>query len=277
MFKINFQLQELDKIIPFGKERDCLSWFVLTDSLLWITAGEGTIYEYSKAALEYSKAALEQWKEYENNPKYNDYQLSRFLEDFSYTFSYVRESIPRYLYDIAGDFRRLTDSWKESHFDDDDEAFDKFYDNEYTSLTEWFYERIFDSGHLIGGPLIGCFRCGDMVKIYWESDYLLEGGESIWAYPKGVYELPYSEFIAEVKGFFHRFYSEMDRQVELALEKDWGSVELDKKRLSEENAERKIGFNKQIDFLSKDCEQTDWEKVRAAYEKMEKEMKERSK
>lgn len=266
MFKINFRLRELDKIVPWGENGGSLHWFALTDSELWITAGEMTIYEYSEAA-------LEQWKEYEYSSKYNDYQLSRFLEDFSHTFSYVRESIPQYLYDIVGDFCRLTDGWKESHFDDDDEAFDKFYDNEYSPLTEWFYERIFDSAHLIGGPFIGCFRCGDKVKIFWESDHhLLDRGESIWAYPKGVYELDYVDFVSEVKRFFEDFYKEMDKQVELAVQKDWGMVELDKKRLAEENEERKIGFNRQIVFLSEDSRRTDWGKVRLAYEKMEKEM-----
>lgn len=263
MFRINFQLRELDKIIPWGdKKAGNLHWFALTDALLWITAGESAIYEYSEAA-------LEQWKEYENNPKYNDYYLSRFLEDFSHTFAYIRESIPRYLYDIAEDFCKLTDSWKESHYDDEDEVFEKFFDNEYLQLTEWFFERVFDSGHLIGGPLIGCFRCEDMIKVYWESDYLLENGKSIWKCPKGVCELKYTEFCKEIKDFFNRFYAEMDKQVELALSKDWGNIELDKNRLSQENMERKIGFDKQIAFLDKDCNKTDWEKVKRAYEELE--------
>lgn len=266
MFKINFQLRELDKIIPWGENGGNLHWFALTDSELWITVGKGTIYEYSEAA-------LEQWKEYENNPRYNDYYLSRFLEDFSHTFRYVSESIPRYLYDISETFLKRSYEWKESHINDADDIFDIFYDNEYTTLTEWFHERIFDSGHLIGGPLIGCFRCEDKIKIWWESDYLLKNGESIWAYPDGVYELPYGEFVAEIRNFFDSFYSEMDKQVELAVQKEWGSVELDKRRLVKENEERKIGFDRQIDFLDKASGKTDWERVKAAFEQMEKEMK----
>lgn len=35
-FKINFQLQETDKIFPWGYDQDYMSWFGLTDGLLWI-------------------------------------------------------------------------------------------------------------------------------------------------------------------------------------------------------------------------------------------------
>lgn len=74
MSRINFQLRELDRIVPWGEREKGgnLHWFALTDALLWITAGKSTIYEYSEAA-------LERWKEYENNPKYNDYYLILFI------------------------------------------------------------------------------------------------------------------------------------------------------------------------------------------------------
>ena len=43
--KINFQLQELDKVMPWGTN---MHWFGLTDGLLWINVGEQTIYEYNE-------------------------------------------------------------------------------------------------------------------------------------------------------------------------------------------------------------------------------------
>lgn len=46
--KINFRLQELDKIMPFGTAPDLtFHWFGLTDGYLWIDVGNRTIYEYS--------------------------------------------------------------------------------------------------------------------------------------------------------------------------------------------------------------------------------------
>lgn len=83
---------------------------------------------------------------------------------------------------------------------------------------------MFDSGHLTGGPLIGCFRHEDRIKIYWDSDYTLDNGNSIWTSPKGMVELKYEDFIIEVERFFHSFFMAMDKQVELAVLKDWGKV-----------------------------------------------------
>ncbi len=73
-FKISFKLQELDKIVPFGsKPNQSLHWFGLTDGLLWIDVNGQTIYEYTQEAQEY----------FDNQVNYNDYQIARFLEDFS--------------------------------------------------------------------------------------------------------------------------------------------------------------------------------------------------
>lgn len=118
-FKINFRLQDLDKICPWGSgENLSLHWFGLTDGQLWINAGNQTIYEYSEAA-----------KHYFSCPQYNDYQISRFLEDFSDTFRYISESIPKILYDEIAKFEAKTDKWKESHIEDEDEIFELFFDN----------------------------------------------------------------------------------------------------------------------------------------------------
>lgn len=214
-FKINFQLQEIDKIIPWGDNQDYMSWFGLTDGLLWIDIGNNTIYEYLQAAREY-------WKH--DDLKYNDYQLSRFLEDFSEIFYWVRESIPESLYNNIDKFVEYTDNWNNQHIDEPDDLFDKFFYEEYIPLTEWFGVRTFDSAHLIGGPLIGCFRHEDRIKIYWNSDYTLDNGNSIWTSPKGIVELKYEDFIIEVERFFHLFFKAMDKQVELAVSKNWGRV-----------------------------------------------------
>ena len=68
-FRINFTLRPPAEIAPWGEKGDYLSWFGLTDSELWITVGERTIYEYTDAAC----------KEWEHDIRHNDYYLSRFL------------------------------------------------------------------------------------------------------------------------------------------------------------------------------------------------------
>lgn len=262
-FAINFALKPLCAIVPWGgKHKSLLSWFGMTDSELWIRVGEQTIYEYSDAAREFWKC----------NIRYNDYQLSRFLEDFSEIFDNIRESIPEKYYNMIGKFWDMRDRWKEFHIDDADDVFDTFYDEELKPLGNWFSNRIFDSWHLIGGPLIGCFRCGERIKIWWLSDDVLENGENIWTSTGGVYELPYSDFTVEVNRFFGEFYKRMDEQVRRAIERNWREVEVDKTRLAEENEERKEGFNQKLALLSEDCRKTDWERIDELFEKMKKEL-----
>lgn len=258
-FKINFKLQELDKIMPFGQAPNLsLHWFGLTDGLLWIEAGTHTIYEYSQAAQRY----------FDNAPRYNDYQISRFVEDFFDTFRYVGESIPEVLYHNLEIFDNKMSAWKELYEDKDDDIFDEFYFNEYHELRDWYGNRSFDSAHLIGGPYIGCFRCGDKLKIIWESSHELDDGNSIWTSPKGCVELTYEEFINGVEEFFKAFLVEMDSQVDNAILKDWKSIGLDKEMLAWENGQRKEGFLQQLSLLRNTEEKTDWDKVTELYLKM---------
>lgn len=263
-FKINFRLQELDKIVPWGQEPYLsLHWFGLTDGLLWIDVGTQTIYEYNEDADNY----------FGSSNRYNDYQICRFLEDFFQTFRYVGESIPEEMYNSLDEFDVKIEKWKESHIDEEDAVFDKFYFDEYCALGEWRWDRTFDSGHLVGGPHIGFFRCGEKIKILWESTFKLDNGNSIWTAPEGSFEMPYGEFVLAVSDFLDLFFAAMDRQVEHAVMKEWGSVSLDKKRLLEENSERKSEFSKDISFLTNSNWNTDWNKVRCLYSKMENEIK----
>lgn len=258
--KINFQLQELDKIAPFGKKPNfSLHWFGLTEGLLWIKIGEQTVYEYTQEAQDYFGTSI----------RYNDYQISRFLEDFFQTFRYVGESIPEELYQSLNEFDEKMEKWKACHIDEEDEAFDKFFFDEYCALGEWRWDRTFDSGHLVGGPCMGFFRCGEKIKILWESNFKLDSGNSIWTSPEGSFEMPYDEFVLSVTDFFNSFFIAMDRQVENAVMKEWGSISLDKQRLLKENNERKSGFLRDISYLTVSDESTDWNKIKVLYSRME--------
>lgn len=238
VFRINFELKaNLDEIVPFGEKGGySLSWFGLTDGLLWITAGDKTVYEYSDAA-------MREW----GGTRYNDYYLSRFLEDFSDIFEKIAQPVSKEQYDSVEGFIERSDKQLE-RLNEDDPEFDRLYD-EYLENRTWFGDRVFDSGHLKGGPLIGCFRCDDKLKFYWNGDYLLESGESIWTAPRGSFEMPYDYFADEVKRFFAEFYVKMDEQVKRSLNKDWGEIKVDKEYLVRENSERKIGFDQKLTLI----------------------------
>ncbi len=229
-FRILFKLKHPDEIAPFGMAPNLsLHWFGLMDGLLWIQVGEQTIYEYSEASEKYFGCFM----------RYNDYQLSRFMEDFFETFKYVGESIPRELHDDLEHFDAQVQVWKERRdagltegSPEEDEWFDKLYFEEYCEPMEWYWRRSFDSGHLVGGPYIGCFRCDDRIKIMWESDFFTDEGQSIWTSPKGCLEISYDEFVDSVTAFFQVFCDAMDEQVAKALRKEWGEIRLDKKFLA---------------------------------------------
>ncbi len=264
-FKINFSLKPLDDITPWGGTKPSLQWFGMTDGQLWITVGENNIYEYSQAAIDHFHCDL----------RYNDYQLSRFLEDFSDTFRFVREPIPAALYDRLDTFRDRVHHWNDAQIGDDDDDDDDAYWDLYESLTEWYQRRSFDSGHLVGGPHFTFCRGGENIKICWESNDRLDNGGHIWTVPCGVYELPYRAFVSEVERFYTAFFEAMDKQGECALRKDWGAVEVDKAYLAKEHTERKIGFSQAVALLSAPCtpeECTDWAKVEALYRKMNEEL-----
>ncbi|MBR1527904.1 MAG: hypothetical protein IJ642_01230 [Oscillospiraceae bacterium] len=259
-FQIHFQLQELDKIVPWGDENHLsLHWYGLTDGLLWITAGNHTVYEYSQDAINF-------WND---DIKYNNYQISRFLQDFSATFPFICESVPKNIYDNIENFVPFTDKWKLLHEDLPDDVFDTWYfDEAYYPLIEWFYQQnSFDSGHLTGGPQIGAFRCGDMIKFWWDNhERTLKNGKNIWTAPKGCYEMQYADFIAEVQRFYTSFFQAMDVQVQNAVDKNWGNIQLDKPQLVKEHQTRKEGFQQKIQSLSNPpAFPRDWNQISALW------------
>lgn len=259
MFKINHILQRPEKIIPWGDKEKSLSWFGLTDGLLWIVAGDGIIYEYKEP----------HFNEWDEPIIYNDYQLSRFLEDFFDTFPFVAESVPDYIYNDIETFDARMEKWKSLYYDLSDEEFDEFYFDVYYELYDPILARSFDSAHLIGGPDIGCFRNGDRIKFLWKSDYTDEQGNSIWTSPSGIYEMNYSDFIKEVSRFYEAFTVDMDKQVENVRDNGISGVYVDIPGLCRENEMRKEGFEQKLGFLkSGSNSKTDWNKISELYNRM---------
>ena len=239
MFGINFVIKSPDEIIPFGDDKKYLSWFGLTDGILYINAGNDVIYEYSQAALDL-------WK---NEFKYNDYYLSRFFEDISEIFAYIAAPVPRFFYEKINDFPQTANKWNIIYSEKNDDEYYDFLDNKYEFLTGWYYSRMIDSAHLKGGPRIYFFRCGGKITIKWESDSELENGGNIWTSPCGIYELDYSEFVSEIKRAVNSFLGDMDEQIVRAAEHPPENVIIDKEKLVEENFHRKESFLQKLSFF----------------------------
>lgn len=258
MFKINYCLREPKQIVPWGDEEKSLHWFGLTDGLLWINVGESVIYEYSESAMKLL-----------GSERYNDYQLARFLTDLSDILPYVAESIPKSLYDIVDTFENDTYYWNLIYADKSDkEYFDYFLPDFFEPLYTWYEKRTFDSLHLVGGPVISCFRCEDKVKIRWVGGHTLDDGNDIWKYPDGLYEMKYSEFISAVTQFFQAFECDMEKQVNYVLENGIDGVYIDTDQLIRDNEIYKTTFSQKVNSLHSPASHSDWEKILSLYNKM---------
>lgn len=210
MFKINHILKKPEDIIPWGNS---LHWFGLSDGLLWIEMDEGSIYEYTMEHVTL------------NNGKthYNDYQLERFVQDFTYVFPYVSQSVPQEIYDVAEHFTDMVSNWKKLHEGEDDDSFNLFYYNEYCPLYDVFGSREIDSGHLISGPKIFFIRCDEKIKIIWESD----DPDDRWTSPSGLHEMDYEEFISETERFLYSYLDDMEANVNKLLVHPLKNVNID--------------------------------------------------
>jgi uncharacterized protein GlcG (DUF336 family) len=75
--------------------------------------------------------------------------------------------------------------------------------------------------------------------------------------------------VSEMEEFGERFFSAMQHQVEIAVDKDWGAVELNKSRLVEEQQERKAEFAESVSLLTnKPRKSTNWDLVGSLIKEM---------
>ena len=262
MFAINYILKKPEFIIPWGNEEKDLHWFGLTDGVLWIDVGDAVIYEYQEPHSD----------SFGTQVKYNDYQLARFLEDFLALSSVISESVPKLLYDSIDTIADDLEALKSKYIDKSDDEFDSFYDEYYLPVSEWYYNRCMDSGHLVCGPHIGFFRCDDKLRLVWTTHRKDEGTE-LWKYPNGSYEMLYSEFVSEVSRFIKNFTCDMDKQVADVVKNGIPGVYVDTDALIRENTQRKDTFMAQVKSInSTGVRETDWKRVLALYDRMRKEV-----
>ena len=106
-----------------------------------------------------------------------------------------------------------------------------------------------------------------------ETESQLENGIDIWTAKNGNVEFLFIDFLNQVKDFFEKFFEQMNKQVELALEKEWKDIQIDKEELIEEHKERKEKFDSQLKLLEhKSRSETDWNLVTNLYNRMKKEI-----
>jgi hypothetical protein len=254
---INFALKDATDILPWGTEPDTnIHWFGLTDGYYWLSVGDKTLFECTKEVRNMGAS------------QYVDYNIVRFLEDFTELFSAIAESLPEDFYRLARSRDSLNEcivnlhAWLDQLPADEDANLDPFYDK-YDEVLGWIHSRRLTSRHLKYGPQINFFRCNDKISIVWDSDYTDENGIAVWTAANGQVEMPYQLFVDEVKGWGERFFDSMQSQISKAIQKDWGTTKIDINRINEEQAERKKKFVTGTNqFLTTSQRNTDWSRVR---------------
>lgn len=265
MALINFKLRHPDNIFPWGDAPDTsMHWFGLTDGEYWLDLNKATLYEYTNEVLAGDV----------NASHYVDYQIIRLIEDWTSIFESIAEPIPDAFYAIARNndhlykFYGAVQKWLDNLSEDPSIDIDTYYDR-YDKTIEWIYSRTLTAMHLTSGPGISFFRNRNNISIVWKADHQTENNIPVWTAQNGEIEMEYEVFISEIEDFGNRFFQAMNTQVQIAVEKDWGTTHINKERLIQEQQERKDEFQKKLAVLqSEPTKHTDWDLINSLITKM---------
>lgn len=266
MALINFTLKHPDNIIPWGDAPDTsMDWSGLTDGEYWLDVNKATLYEYTNEVLTGNNA---------NDSHYVDYQIARFTEDWTGIFESIAEPVPDTFYSISRSndylyrFYAAAQNWFEHASKDPSADADALYDS-YDKAIEWIYSRTLTAEHLTAGPGISFFRNRNNISIVWQADHLTDNHIPVWTAQNGEVEMEYEMFINETEDFGNRFFHAMDAQVQIAIDKNWGTTQLNKERLIQEQLTRKAAFQQKLSILKgESAKHTAWDVVNAVITKM---------
>ncbi|NDV60547.1 DUF5984 family protein [Bacteroides sp. 519] len=218
---IKFELKDIDEVMLFGgTPKYTAHWFALTDGLYWLNFGNTKIYEYSDEFL----------KDIDSKTKFVDYYIVRLLEDFSDLFPAIAEQVSVELYKQVDTPEKLS-SFLTQHCE----------------TKQWIYNRTLYASHLQNAPIISFIRVEDKLHVIWLID---NKKDSMWTAENGYTTIQYTEFVENVEQFGKDFFLAMDKQIQKAIDKDWGeNVDIDKPRLLIEQQERRIDFQQKLDAL----------------------------
>jgi hypothetical protein len=237
---INFRLLDFNLVEP-GDNGINLMWYYLTEGELWLNFGDVTLYEYSEAAIQF----------FNKNPtRYNDYYISRFIDDFTEIFEIISEPITERMLDFANNlnhFYYVSRKYLEKNTANDNVDSEKFFDN-YDLLTTWIEKRTLNSNHLIGGPKISFFRVENNLKIIYSTNFVMDNGIKLWVANSGYFEMDYFDFINEIEIFGGKFFRTMKNRITKVTSKEWG-INFKMNKIVEEHIERENDFKEKINLL----------------------------
>ena len=245
MSLFEFQLASLRSIEPWGTAPNrTLHWFGLSDGTYHIELGPTRLLEY---------AARKGW------PRFVEYNVARIHEDILAMLPNVLESIPNSVtrYFVNGELGKtlghLQRTWET--LPDGDNILD-------VAILA-LERRLLDTGYLNPSARIWIWSHGTKTVIEWDNRDRVVDGKPAWASAYGRYEMEREQFFEEVKSFHTRFVAAMDERVrKVCLNWNRQDVEIDLKRLAEEQAERCGSFDMAVECSRPN---TNWQLVEKAF------------
>lgn len=267
---INFKLNHIDNIFPFGPKGDkTLHLFALTDGAYWMKINSSNLFEYTDEILNHWGGTC----------KYAEYQIMRFIEEFSSLFFKITEPIPSDLYVYVNSAKLLKQIEAQKVLWEGEKMDSGGKEIIYEESFGWILDRTLNSHHLTAAPCISFFRNNDKITIVWIADQLVENRIPIWTAQTGEVEMDFEDFVFHVEDFGKKFLAKMERQINNAVEKDWGPILIDKIKLKEQYIGLAGDFDYWIKILRQDVlyqslrkhgsiPETNWESIRKNIQSM---------
>ena len=246
-FRIVFQMDDIDKVPPWGKPGECkLHWYGLTSGRFWIETASGN-------PLEYTQAIQRSWSLPSKTP---DYFVARVFEDLLSMLPLVLERVPADIADVVANpmWRTNAEQWRDSA--ENESRWDRWY-----SATQWWHDRTLDLGYLLHAPELAFWRVGDEVFLQWKADEE-ENGVPVWVLSEGKVCIGAPFFEDAVLLFCEELLGSMEQRVRSIRQNGWERTDcvLDVGELAKEQMARRESFND----ISHRPQKTDWQQVRAS-------------
>lgn len=210
-------------------------WYGLTNGMIHLSFGDANIYEYSDIAVK--KFGIS---------RYLEYEIARFVEDFSSIFAGVNESVPEKIYNLSvriPNYLRTIENWVEATNVSDEQYLD-----EVVPAIAWIADRELAAPHMTGGPKLYFVRYGERIRIIWDTHARLDG-VALWKANSGFWELYYAEFVEQIECFGHSFFNSMETLIRQYRGENGAAEQIMKASLLDDNKIRRQEFLERLSIL----------------------------
>lgn len=211
MSLFNYILKPVEKCrFPISEDGDKnIAWFWLTDSYYYMKLDDVKLFENSK-----------EWRKiYPAESPYDEYPYIRQLEDLFDILPQIAAGITETAYryiNTIGNWEwlmREVEQWYEVLGDNATGEQDALYED----LIRFLHHGYLDTGYLRFKSMLFFHHVGDRIIISYDFIDKDENGIPVWSAKRGRSEMTWIEFLNEIEDLLNRFFTDMDKQVEDAI------------------------------------------------------------